>query len=704
MVLSNISDTVQYDEANKVDKTDKGHVSSLYAIEMHDNTEYLYGVVLGTLRSEFSQKHHIVYYPIYLVNKKDKIKSKIGVFEMDTSEVASIIHDDGDIDVERLGDPLLFSFATREYLDKYGKHIETRDLDSDEEESSKIAETTPEEKAEEPIDDPYEDEDDLFSLRKKDVNDTKKNNEEEENDNLETTTNVKQNEDVITVDTLFEKDKPLPELESWTPETDEEAKKMTEEFKSHPKKNNNWVSAFMRNNHYGINKVKGDGNCLFSCIKEAYDQMGFHTTVEKLRKILSQEITSKQYDNYKEIYDSLLYNSRAAKQEMDKLKEANLSLKKQSEGTKSVKQQETILNEAVKVKQNYFVQDSQNAEADALLQEFDFMETIKDVDEFKRFVQTPEFWADTWAISTLELILSMKLIILEETDDRDSVIVCGQRNHELSRYATYDPEHYIMVAFTNNNHYDLVHYKDKKILTFKEIPYDMKTIILKKCVEKNNEKSIFGNIPEFKQLRNEMNITETIVNEEPKTHLYDPSIVLSFHAQSDKTKKPGMVEADDIPVKRRPEFAALHKEHKLWRRKLDDSWEEAPFITDDGKKWASVYHYMTALRFRDSQPDIYNDLSMDANSDLSTNVEKVKLATENKKGKYYKEFKNTRAIDDDSYNTYRKNALRLKFNNPEYKRLLKDTLFAKLIIKKRGHPPFTDILLMEIREEKNNDV
>ena len=42
------------------------------------------------------------------------------------------------------------------------------------------------------------------------------------------------------------------------------------------------------------------------------------------------------------------------------------------------------------------------------------MEDIDTLDKFRQFIQTSKYWANEWAISTLEVILNMKMIILSK--------------------------------------------------------------------------------------------------------------------------------------------------------------------------------------------------------------------------------------------------------------------------------------------------
>ena len=51
---------------------------------------------------------------------------------------------------------------------------------------------------------------------------------------------------------------------------------------------------------------------------------------------------------------------------------------------------------------------SSKKNAHEIYTEFKFMKKVKSVEELVKIVQTPEFWADSWAISTLERLLNVK--------------------------------------------------------------------------------------------------------------------------------------------------------------------------------------------------------------------------------------------------------------------------------------------------------
>ena len=86
--------------------------------------------------------------------------------------------------------------------------------------------------------------------------------------------------------------------------------------------------------------------------------------------------------------------------------------------------------------------------------------------------------------------------------------------------------------------------------------------------------------------------------------------------------KPGMAKNtnEKIPADKRSLFIDLSKISN-WRRKLDDTWMEAPFELN-GKKWASVEHYYQSAKFRIHNPDFSDLFSLDATeSEIAKDVD-----------------------------------------------------------------------------------
>ena len=113
MVLSKIDSSISYPE-RKRERTQK-----MLKWKQTKYVIYVKGVeivvAIGNSRDDFKKKD-IVYFPIYLVKSNGKVV-QIGLYEVPQSKLASYIDTDGDLDLEKL-DPLIYTFATKAFLEK----------------------------------------------------------------------------------------------------------------------------------------------------------------------------------------------------------------------------------------------------------------------------------------------------------------------------------------------------------------------------------------------------------------------------------------------------------------------------------------------------------------------------------------------------------------------------------------------------------
>ena len=120
MVSSKINGKVNYTERKTLDDEDFGHTSTLYLVELYDIPTV---IVLGKQKYTYSAKD-IVYYPIYVISE-NKIKSQIGVYETRISKALKLVDEDGDIDIEKMDEPLLYSFVTERFVQKINTNNKT---------------------------------------------------------------------------------------------------------------------------------------------------------------------------------------------------------------------------------------------------------------------------------------------------------------------------------------------------------------------------------------------------------------------------------------------------------------------------------------------------------------------------------------------------------------------------------------------------
>lgn len=675
MVLSKLNNNVSYPELKNIDSNDLKQEMNLYQIVAKDLNLI---VALGNAKNTFAD-NNITYFPIYLVKKNNKV-IQIGVYEIPSTNLLEYMDEDSLIEIEKLNDPLIYTFATKDFIENI-RMIPEEEL----EEESKSKKQKEKKKREQTKEKNVE-----LIEEKKEMNEEQKQIEIPD----------------IRRDIFTNKlNAHIPAL--LTLETDIIAKDIKEKY--HESNNDTWIQKFMKNNNYNITDNEGGGDCLFATIRDAFDQIGQETTVNKLRSKLASEVDENVYKLYKEqfdMYSSAISNTTA---ESIKLKNAYDNLKVKLKETIDREQQKQISFEAKKIKEKYENLKRENELSKELLSEFKIMKNINNLEQFKKIIKTCEFWADDWAINTLERILNIKIIILSSEkyreNDYDAVLFCGNMvDPIIQSRGEFEPEYYVIIEHTGN-HYKLLSYKNKKIFIFKEIPYDIKKMIVDKCMEKNS--GIYTFIPEFEQFKNLLGLkkeTPTFeeLGEAKILNLYDDNVVLSYYSKSADKPLPGKGAGEKIPSDEAIHFSGLAKISQ-WRKKLSNFWIQ-PFLLDD-HKWSSVEHYIQASKFKKNNPEFYLSFSLDSGTELSKNAEMAKAAG-GKSGKYKGELIRPKSveIDPDFYGKTNelslKNATTAKFEqNPELKNLLILTHNAKLIHHRRAKEPVIADDLMILRDK-----
>ena len=676
MVVSHLNKFIDYLETREIEEEDIGEETDIYEIEIYKKNHY---IAIGKPKYTYATKYDVVYFPIYLLKGFRKIRGKIGVFEMEKNRLISFKDNISD----GLGEPLFFENTTEKYMEKTRTNVSTsfREKDDDDDDEEKDEDEVKGEEIK-------EDKDDLLSIKNVDKN---------EKDLKKGKT------DKIKLDDVFTKDKIPPNNPSWPEETEESSKVLREEYAKYKSTKDNWVQNTMQNKHFDIHRNEGGGDCFFALIRDAFLDIGYHTSVQKLRLLLSQEVNRDLFQEYHDIYYGIVHGQEIDKHEMDTITTTNQRLKKQAQkGGQSKAVLGELIAGAKELQKKYTEKKKKTKVNDELLEEFQFMEYVKNVDDFKSYVRTSDYWANTWAISTLELLLNIKIIILEESSDKDAIMLCGQLNTDIS---TFSPKYYIIVNYKNGNHYELITYKKKGLLTFQEIPYSIKALIINKCMER--AAGPYAIIPAFRDFKDSLGIS--IEEEEAETEvidkdLYDDDIVFVFHSRSDASKKPGKGTGEKIPTLKISDFVALSDE-KNWRQQLDDDWTTA--FTFDGFRWGSISHYLLALLFKNLEPDIYKEFSLDGKDEKM--AKDIHLAremiekTKGKEGRFYSKYKivsKSGELGEEEIEEARKDALMAKFSqNADLNTLLRNTRKAKLVHFSRRTPAKPDVLLMEVRKK-----
>jgi len=668
MVLSKLNKDVSYPELKSVDPGDIKMEANLYQLEILDVDVI---IAVGNSKNTFEDEN-IMYFPIYLVKKNNKV-IQIGVYEIKASDYITYLDDYNNLDVEKMNEPLIYTFVTAGMLNKLRLEPDVP-LRRVEKEEGEITDSDLEEEEE-------------------------KEKEEKDRDYNVYYEIPQERSDIF----ILTKGARIPaEL---VEETQKKAKEYKEKYHQEP--NDIWVQKFMKNKNYSLVDNEGGGECLFATIRDAFSNIAQQTSVAKLRNKLSKEVTEGIFLNYKEQYD--MYNTSLL-EDTNKIKELEaeyISLQQKFSSVFDRNEQKLIAENAKKVKGEHDRLVHEKKVTARMLQEYKFMKGIDTVEKFKAIIKTCKFWADTWAISTLERILNIKFIILSSEayrkEDTKNILVCGQLNDTvLENKGIFTPEFYIMVDHTGD-HYKLIGYKTKLIFKFGEIPYDIKNLISEKCMERNS--GVFSIIPDFQKFKGSKQ--KTVIKEaqyeelsEAKLRgLYNDEVELLFYSKSNDKPLPGKGSGEKIPGERMKEFTELATIPE-WRKKLSNFWV-APF-TLDNHHWASVEHYYQASKFKKNHPTFYLSFSLDSGTELSKDPQMAKAAG-GKSGKLNgKQLRPSEVtIDPDFFGKRHKkemyDAQYAKFTqNEELKKLLLATNDAKLMHYVRGSPPdvFDDLMLI----------
>jgi predicted NAD-dependent protein-ADP-ribosyltransferase YbiA (DUF1768 family) len=292
------------------------------------------------------------------------------------------------------------------------------------------------------------------------------------------------------------------------------------------------------------------------------------------------------------------------------------------------------------------------------------------------------------------------------------VLQCGQLNDRvLEDQGTFEPDFYIM-ADHMGMHYGLITYRGEALLTFREIPYDIKIMVVEKCMEDNA--GPYNLIPQFRTFREEelglKGVEEDQAVRTPvppaslissgHAPLYDDAIVFQFYSKSMDKPLPGTGSGETIERVDIPKFAELAKETPQWRKMLSNFWEPPgddrakPLFELDGHKWRTLEHYLKGSRFRKENPKHYLNFSLDSDSDLSKSPTLAQTATKDDK---YKDIKpdadfsarEEKELEDAQYAKYSQNSYLAD--------MLLNTRNAKLVHFRRGKPPVVCNELMRVR-------
>jgi len=674
MVRSKLNPDINYREYKQLERDDADYDATMYEIELLGKEVR---IAIGRGKTD---KKDILYYPMYLINTDDRVVKQIGVFEIRADQASEVLDDDDDLDIDKLPYPLIYSFVTAGMLeaDSRGKTAPASVVALDEAQPDPSAEAAVVE-------------------------------------------NVAEEDAVVAEDVVEEVDEAANALRSKMKalaipaQTKDTAEAEHAEYKKQP--DQPWIQTHMQNNHFGITDNEGGGECLFAVIRDAYRTRGKYVEVPELRRKLAAEATEDVFQNYKEKHTMTAESIATTSAEMRGLVDANAKLKQRLERTTEAKEQQAIIAESRRNAAQFKRLKSELALSKELLQDFHFMKNVNTLEDFREMLKSCAYWADTWAISTLERVLRIKLIILSSerfhAGEMGGVLQCGQLNdHVLEDRGSFEPDFYIMTEHTGM-HYKLITYRGEALLTFREIPYDIKIMVIEKCMERNA--GPYYLIPQFRTFREEelglkgLEEEQAVKERTPVVHasahapLYDDATVFQFYSKSMDKPLPGTGSGETIERANIPKYAELAKETPQWRKMLSNVWEPPgddrgkALFTLDGHKWRTLEHYLQGSKFRKENPKHYLQFSLDSDSDLSKSAAFKDKDKDKDPVQIDADYgaREEKELEDAQYAKYSQNSYLAD--------MLLNTRNAKLVQFRRGKPPVVCDELMRVRHRLHRE-
>jgi predicted NAD-dependent protein-ADP-ribosyltransferase YbiA (DUF1768 family) len=691
-----------YQQNRGLEDEDIGYDSPLYTIEIYDK-QFL--ISLGKERKLVSKPRHY-YFPVYLMNR-EYVQLQIGAFEYEShKEVAAerwrtFLDSDGDLDLNRLGDLILYSFADQSFFQEIKVEANKAMIVELEEKMLQSKVSSQEEgqgEGEESI------EESPFDISE---------------DDLSRDASIVATEAILK-DGIFEQDKTAKRPAILHEETKELAAKAKKEYTRDP--HGPWIEKYMRSNNFQLLETIDNTDSFYEAIVMAFKQIGYITTVKKLRALVAREVTESMFEGYREMASYYTGRKDTLEKEKRQLYATNKELKARVIKTVDKPQKNELIKQANEVAIKYNELKEEMEAVSKMITEISFMDGVDTIEKFRTVVQSEAFPMEPGSISILEKKLNTKFIILSQSQyeegDENNVLICHRRLDKREKEQIFNPDHYIILSIIDN-HYDIVLFKYKRILQFSELPYDIKILVTRKCMERNAGE--FHLIPEFKDFASKLGIKGGVSHDDDdddsdsdlddKKSIEGGSInkstVLVYYDKS-ATHPVGKGPKEKLDIKDQDKYTFLNlKKNKGWRKILDDSY---PVIfTIDQMKWQSVEHYYQGAKFKKHHPDFYHLFSLDSNSPFCKDVELAKIAGSAdgsyKKGSQIVELRpKSIRIDPDFYGPRkgeeREKALHAKFSqNLDIKAILLATHNAvlKRFIPKEGVEK--DHELMKVRRQ-----
>jgi len=741
MVKSKLNDNINYHEYSHLEEEDFNYNTPLFQVQLLRVPQTVV-IGIGQLNYHFAKRYNVVYVPIYLFNTEMEFMKQIGVYEMPSGQIK--MDESGDLDVSRLT-PLLYGFVNVELLRKSRAKsgiVTTTSASSSIDPKKRITEINEIKKSlgKEPVKPPP-----VVTIP---TNENDIDSDDDDGDGRGDTT--------ATIFGLDARQTHLLSGASILPlQTKEQSELERKQYKPNPA-TDLWIQKYLRNKYFNFIDNEGGSDALFAVIRDALLTQGRTTTILELRKQLADEITDDVFRGYREKFAMYHNLSKTQFRETKELENNYNDIKRRISSIHDRAQQQLMIANAKKLVIEHNQKHDEMKYTKLLGGNYDYMRDVRSLEQLKERMMTSMYWPDGWAIAALERVLNLKFILFSrdayEAGDIDHVLQCDNGvsvdesiDPAIRKRGVFEPTAYILIGKTGSNAnayyfsgrgnnsssrsprnrhnllsksvstYQLITYKTHGVLSFSELPYDIKLLVTTKCLE--TQAGAFCLIPQFKLFQRELGIRvddmpnesldeliEEISGTRNAANLYTPDIVFQFYSNSNPNALPGSGAGEKIPETEKVHFHRLAT-FDNWRRKLANTWNE-PFMLDN-HTWQSVEHYYQASKFKNNNREFYLKFSLDSRSQLSADPLLAKAAG-SKSGKlnHTTIIRPSRiTIDPDFFNHGRseremENATFAKFSqNKNLKDLLLATRNAKLVHYVRGAAPEIYHHLMRVRHK-----
>lgn len=655
MVQSLLDNTIQYNETSKINETDKESDKEVeiinYILQTTMIPPTLIYITLGKRINTFQLSHHIVYYPIYWYQKNETFVP-IGLFEFkDTNPIThSITLPLASIPLEKWK-PIIYQRITHEIL-LTKRYLEKDDSPSISSSSSELSDSTE------------------SSLPSSESLSSTSSSSSESTPTLSLYSGGDSSSSSSSSLSTFFTDFPFVK-ELLPEETSEQSILIREGYQEEPNKTYTWIERYMENHLYSVLENDGNSDCLFFTIQDAFSQIGKRITIKELRKYLSNEMTETIFQQKKNISDIFLVTLEESMILQKELEEKHKQLKREFRQTDMLNKQKKyqLVEQAQHINEQFIKISNEIHQLQQSFSSYTSLEKIITVSSYREYIQSQSFWADPWTLYTFEQLFHIKFLLLNQqafeqhdsmqilhfvTDMKDPIMVTNLLSSSTSdkqkkKGSSSPPDYYILLTYIGN-HYQLISYKNTRIFTFQEIPYDIKKMIVYKCMELDKNESWLSFIPDLRLFKKKEKIhfhslpykEEKQIQKYHHTNLYDTlpyyneSIVFYFYSHSNEKPFPGTAIDEKIPIEMIKQYSFLASIPN-WRQKLTNTWIQS--FEYDHLHWASVEHYYQASKFKQKYPVFYEKFALNENEkdpdiiELSTKPE-IAMAAGSLSGKY----------------------------------------------------------------------